>query len=99
MNAVATARPDTLRARLRVPLVVFGVLMACLALNMTLAFLKPFAAAGYVEMAIAAGMAATVLLFSMEITHQSPLIRLFSVIGFFWVGILFALTLMDFLTR
>ena len=52
-----------------------------------------------VELPILLCMVATVLLFSMEIIEDPPLTRLFSVIGFCWVGILFAMTMIDYLTR
>ncbi len=44
-------------------------------------------------------MVVIVLVISMEVTHEPPLIRLFAVVGFFWVCILFGMTLVDYLFR
>ncbi len=44
-------------------------------------------------------MVVTILLFSMEVRHEPPLVKLFAGIGFFWVGILFTMTLVDYLSR
>ena len=44
-------------------------------------------------------MVVIVLVVSMELTHEPPLIRLFAVVGFFWVTILFGMTLGDYLFR
>ncbi len=44
-------------------------------------------------------MVVIVLVVSMEVTHEPPLIRLFAVVGFFWVCILFGMTLVDYLFR
>ncbi len=35
----------------------------------------------------------------MEVRHEPPLVKLFAGIGFFWVGILFTMTLVDYLSR
>jgi cytochrome c oxidase subunit 4 len=35
----------------------------------------------------------------MEMRRHQPIVRLFSVLGFFWVGILFSLIMVDYLTR
>ena len=44
-------------------------------------------------------MVATVLLFSMEVRKEPPLTRVFSLLGFCWVAVLFGMTLIDYLTR
>ena len=44
-------------------------------------------------------MVALILLVSMEVIHEPPLIRLFSGLGFFWVAILVGMTLTDYLAR
>ena len=48
---------------------------------------------------IAATMVATVILFAMEALEEPPIIRLFAGLGFFWVAILFSLTMIDYATR
>ncbi len=88
-----------LARRMRVPLLSAGALLALLALNVALGAVMPFASVWIVEMAVALAMIVVVLLFSMEVLHEPPLMRLFSVLGFCWVGILFAMTMVDYLTR
>ena len=44
-------------------------------------------------------MVAIVILFAMEALKDPPITRLFAAIGFFWVAILFALTMVDYATR
>jgi cytochrome c oxidase subunit 4 len=44
-------------------------------------------------------MVAIVLLVSMDLLDETPLIRLFSSIGFFWMLIMFGMTLTDYLYR
>ena len=41
----------------------------------------------------------TVLLVSMEVLQEPPLMRLFAALGFFWVAIMFSMTLVDYLSR
>jgi cytochrome c oxidase subunit IV len=52
-----------------------------------------------VALAIAAGKASLVALYFMHLRNSSPLTRLFAVAGIFWIGILIALTVSDYLTR
>ena len=59
----------------------------------------PFAQVWIVELLVVAVMVALILLVSMEVIHEPPLIRLFSGIGFFWVAIMFGMTLTDDLAR
>ncbi len=88
-----------LMARLRVPLWSFIGLMSLLAVNVVLGAILPFPQMWVVQLVVLVAMVVVVLLFSMEVLHEPPLIRLFSVLGFCWVGILFAMTLIDYLTR
>jgi len=44
-------------------------------------------------------MVALILLVSMEVLKEPPLVKLFSVLGFFWVAILVGMTLTDYLAR
>jgi len=100
MSNMSTSESQALFGqRIRKPVIVSIVLLALLALNMTLAVLHPFAWVGYLGIGIAVMMAMIVLFFAMEITQQVPLIQLFSGLGFFWVAILFTLTMVDYLTR
>lgn len=52
-----------------------------------------------VALAIAAGKALLVALYFMHLRTSSPLTLLFAGAGIFWLGILVALTVSDYLTR
>ncbi len=87
------------REVMRGPVITTGVLLCLLAVNLVLGTTIPFAWAGYAEIGVAAIMVMIVLAFSMELMHASPLVRLFSILGFFWLAILFGITMIDYLTR
>ena len=90
---------DALKQGLRRPFQGTVVLLVLLTVNLVLGFTVPFAAAGYVEIGIAAVMVVVVLLLSMELGHESPIVRLFACLSFFWLAILFGMTMQDYLTR
>ncbi len=85
--------------RMRVPTFAFAALMVLLGVNVVLGAWMPFSAVWIAELLVGLTMIVIVMLFSMEVLDEPPLIRLFSVLGFCWVGILFAMTLIDYLTR
>ena len=85
--------------RLRTPVLTFLVLLALLALNVTLGATLPFAHVWALELVVVTVMAATIILVSMEVIHEPPLVKLFAGIGFFWVAILFTMTLTDYAAR
>ena len=73
-----------------------------------LAFLGLTIAAAYVNlgpfntvaaMSIALAKAVLILLFFMHLRDSKPIIWAFAGAGFFWLGIMFALALSDYLTR
>jgi cytochrome c oxidase subunit 4 len=84
---------------MRGPLVSFVVLLCLLAINVMLGATLPFHGVWMLEAAIALCMVLVVLLISMEVAHDTPLIRVFSMLGFFWVLIMFTMTLTDYLAR
>lgn len=88
-----------LRHALRAPLIVFGVLLALLAVNVTLGALRPHGRLWPLELSIVAIMVAITILYSMEAIQQVAVIRLFSMLGFIWVGVLFGLTMLDYVSR
>lgn len=101
-NPLADLTPDDralLRRHLRVPVLTFLALLALLAVNVTLGASRPFAGVWIVEMAVVAVMVALILLVSMEVRREPPLVKLFSGLGFFWVAILIGMTLTDYLAR
>ena len=84
---------------LREPVITFLALMGLLAINVATGWLQPFPQVWILNLAVMVLMIATVLLFSMEVIQEPSLIRFFSILGFCWVGILFTMTLIDYLTR
>ena len=88
-----------IKARMKVPTISFAVLMALLAINILLGATISFEKVWILEAVVLATMVVVVLLLSMEVIHEPPLIRLYAVLGFCWVSILFTMTLIDYLTR
>ena len=85
--------------RMRDPLVTFLGLMSLLAVNALVGWFQPFLHAWTLNLGVLVVMIAVVLLFSMEVIKDPPLVRFFSVLGFCWVGIMFTMTLIDYTTR
>ncbi len=77
----------------------FVLLLVLLGVNVTLGATLPFSWAYVVEGVVVACMVLTVLLVSMEVLREPPLMRLFAALGFFWVAIMFTMTLVDYLSR
>jgi cytochrome c oxidase subunit 4 len=78
---------------------VFGALIALLLLTVGASYLPLGPFGPVVALAIAGAKALLILLFFMEARYKSGLTKLFVGTGFFWLGILFVLTLSDYLTR
>ena len=85
--------------RMREPLLTFAGLMSLLALNAITGWFQFFPQTWALNLGVLFLMIAVVLLFSMEVIKDPPLIRFFSVLGFAWVGILFTMVLIDYTTR
>ncbi len=84
---------------MRPPALSFVILMLLLGVNVTLGATLPFTWAYIIEGVVVVCMVLTVLLVSMEVLHEPPLMRLFAGLGFFWVAIMFTMTLVDYLSR
>ena len=85
--------------RMNLPIRVFIGLMLSLGTMVLFGATTPSYSVWIPEVLVLLTMVVTVLLFSMEIIKEPPLIRLYSVLGFCWVSVLFAMTLIDYLTR
>ena len=79
--------------------IVWLILLALLAGNITLAFVGLGIAAPAIHLVVALAMAALVLVVFMELDRGASLFWVFAGAGFFWLAILFALTAADYLTR
>ena len=92
--------PPEISRHLRMPFLAFIGLLLLLGVNTTLAYLAPdWPWTWIVQVLVATLMVAIVILFSMEVIEQPPIIRLFSGLGFVWVAILFGLSMVDYATR
>ena len=91
--------PPALRRRARMPLLVLIASLLLLGINVLLGALDPHGFVWVVEVLITMAMIVIILLFSMEILEQPGITRVFGGLGFFWVAILFSLTLVDYLNR
>jgi cytochrome c oxidase subunit 4 len=78
---------------------VTAVLLLLLVLTVSAAFLPlgPWQTAA--AMLISGAKAFLILVFFMHLRKSNPLVRLFAAAGIFWLALLFALTLGDYLTR
>ena len=90
---------QTLWRHMRPAVFSFGLLLALLSVNVVLGATLPFTWAYIIEAVVVVCMVMTVLLVSMEVLQEPPLMRLFAALGFFWVAIMFSMTLVDYLSR
>jgi cytochrome c oxidase subunit 4 len=83
----------------RVYYVVFAALLALLVLTVAVAEWSLGLFAFLAAISVATVKAALILLYFMHVRYSPPLIRLFAGAAFFWLAILFGLTLSDYSTR
>jgi cytochrome c oxidase subunit 4 len=84
---------------IRTPFLTMLALLGLLAVNVVLGIFFISGHAWVIEVLIATAMVATVIVAAMEAHKEPPIIRLFAGLGFFWVAILFSLTMIDYATR
>ncbi len=96
---LSEADQHVLRERMRTPAYAFVALLAMLGVIVLLGGYLPFRNAWMLEATLTFAMVLTVLLFSMEVLKEEPILRVFSFAGFFWVLVLMGMTVLDFLTR
>lgn len=80
-------------------LLIWAALMVLLGATLTLAYVPLGTFNIVVALTIAGAKVALVALFFMMLSRSDALLRLAAVAGLFWLAILFALTLSDYLTR
>ena len=85
--------------RMNMPVRVFIGLILLLGTDVMLGATAPFPQVWILEVLVLLAMVVITLLLSMEILHEVPLIRMWSIVGFAWLGILFGMVLIDYLTR
>ena len=79
--------------------VIFVTLMVLTAVTVGVAYIDLGAMNAVVALAIACFKATIVVLFFMHVKYSTRLVKLTVVAGLYWMGILFALTFSDYLTR
>ena len=87
------------KASVRTYVAVYVALMALMALTTGLAFVDLAAWSSAVAMVIAGAKAVLVILWFMHVRYGTKMTWVFAGVGFYFVGILFVLTLNDVLTR
>jgi cytochrome c oxidase subunit 4 len=78
---------------------VFAALMALLGATVTMAYIHLGELNIIVALTIAFIKATLIILYFMHVRYSSRLLWIFVGAGFFWLGILFALSFSDYLTR
>ena len=96
--------PDAAESReiwthMRVPVFAFVALLCFLAAIVLLSALAPSSATSYIVAGLVICMVLTVLLFTMEVREETPLMRFYAGLSFCWLAILFTMTMVDYWTR
>ena len=79
--------------------VIFAILIALTAITVAVAYLDLGRLNTVAALAIACFKALIVVLYFMHVKYSTRLIKLTVIAGLYWMGIIFALTLGDYLTR
>lgn len=83
----------------RIYYVIFATLMVLTAITVGAAYIDLGAMNAVVALAIACFKATIVVLYFMHVKYSTRLVKLTVIAGLYWMGILFALTFSDYLTR
>lgn len=83
----------------RTYLIVWAALLLLFAITWGSAYIHLGTLSTAINLTIAVAKALLVIIFFMHIHHSSPVVRIFAAAGFFWLTIMFTLTLGDYLTR
>lgn len=79
--------------------VIWLALLVLLGLTLAAAFVLSGSTGTTANLAIAAAKALLVVLFFMNLRHSSSVIRLASMLGILWLGLMLSLTIADFVAR
>ncbi len=85
--------------RMDIPFRVFGGLILSLGTMVMFGATTPASWIWMLEVAVLLVMVVVTMLYSMEVKDDLPLMRMWSVVGFAWLCILFGMVLIDYLTR
>jgi cytochrome c oxidase subunit 4 len=81
------------------PALIWLALLALLGVTVGAAFVPLGVGNGLISSSVAAIKVALIMVFFMKLKSSSPLLRLASLAGLFWLMFLFSLTASDYLTR
>ncbi len=84
---------------MRVPVFAGAALLGFLAVIVLLSAVAPSSATSYIVAGLAICMVLTVLLFTMEVREETPLMRFYAALSFCWLAVLITMTMIDYLTR
>ena len=84
---------------MRVPVFACAALLVCLAAIVGLGWFSPGRTTSFVVAGLTLCMILTMLLFSMEVRDEAPLLRFYALLGFCWLGVLMLMTMVDYVTR
>jgi len=84
---------------IRIYAIIFGALLVLTAATCAISFINLGRMNAVVALVIAFGKAMLVALFFMHLRYSRRLMQIVVVAGLFWLGIMIALTMSDFLTR
>ena len=90
---------DSWREFLLPEAVIWLALLVLLGLTLAAAFVLSGTMGTTANIAIAVAKALLVVLFFMHLRHSSNIIRLASILGILWLGLMLTLTIADFLAR
>ena len=93
------ARKRAFFDRMNMPLRVFVGLILSLATLVLFGATTSTSWVWMVEVAVLVVMVVVTMIYAMELKDDLPLIRMWSVVGFAWLCILFGMVLIDYLTR
>ena len=99
MPNVSEGERAALWSAMRVPVFAFVALLGFLACIVLLGALVPGRTASFIEAGLTLCMIGTVLLFSMEVKEEAPLMRFYAVLSFMWLTVLLGMVMVDYLTR
>ena len=85
--------------RMDIPLRVFVGLILSLGTMVLFGATRPASWIWMPEVAVLLVMVVVTMLYAMEVKDDLPLMRMWSVVGFAWLCILFGMVLIDYLTR
>jgi len=80
-------------------LTVYAILLVLVVLTVAVSLVKAGALAFPIAMSIASIKALLIVLIFMHVKDETPMVQLYAFVGVVWLGLFFAFTLADYMTR